>query len=123
MEWHRKYNATQVMAWDIITLTRPETSCLIKPPSILRVVKSRRLENGMRVFNMGKMRNAYRILSGKPLGNIHLEDRGDGKTRLRWIEGILDERRGEDENNSGSCAMMGFGIEDAEPRQGDGKAD
>jgi len=32
--------------------------------------------------------------SGKPLGDIHLEDRGDGKTRLRWIEGILDERRG-----------------------------
>jgi len=32
--------------------------------------------------------------SGNPLGDIHLEDRGDGKTRLRWIEGILDERRG-----------------------------
>jgi hypothetical protein len=29
----------------------------------------------------------------------------------------------EDENNSGSCAMVGFGIEDAELRQGDGNAD
>jgi len=32
-------------------------------------------------------------------------------------------RGGEDENNSGSCAMVGFGIEDAEPRQGDGNVD
>ena len=61
--------------------------------------------------------------SGKPLGNIHLEDRGDGRTRLRWIEGILDKRRGVGENNSGSSAMVGFGMEDAEPRQGDGNAD
>lgn len=28
-----------------------------------------------------------------------------------------------DGNNSGSCAMVGFGTEDAEPRQRDGNAD
>jgi hypothetical protein len=30
---------------------------------------------------------------------------------------------GVDKNNSGSCAMVGFGIEDADSRQGDGNVD
>jgi hypothetical protein len=30
-------------------------------------------------------RNAFRILDGKPVGSVHLEDCEDGNTILRWI--------------------------------------
>jgi len=50
-------------------------------------VKSRRLENGMHVSNMGKMRNAYRILFRKPLGRHPL-----GRPR-RWENEIKMDRR------------------------------
>jgi hypothetical protein len=44
---------------------------------------------------MGKMRNGYKILVGKPEGKIRLEDLGvDGKIILEWILG----KRWEDVN-------------------------
>jgi hypothetical protein len=34
---------------------------------------------------MGETRNSYRILAEKPLGNVHSEDRREGRMTLRWI--------------------------------------
>lgn len=45
--------------------------------------------------------------SRKPLGNIHLEYRGDGKTRLRWIEVIL-VRRGQIKITQGRVQWWGL---------------
>jgi hypothetical protein len=40
--------------------------------------KSRRVRGAEHVKRMGKERNAYRILVGKPDGRDHLEDQGVG---------------------------------------------
>jgi hypothetical protein len=57
-------------------------------PSIIRMIKSRRMRWAGHVARMGEKRNAYRILVGKPEGKRPLE-----RPRRRWVENIkLDLR-------------------------------
>jgi hypothetical protein len=52
-------------------------------PNIIRKVKSRRMRWVGHIVCMGQMRNAYRILVGKPKGMRLL-----GRPRYRWKDNI-----------------------------------
>jgi hypothetical protein len=52
-------------------------------PSIIRVIKSRRMRWARHAARMGETRNAYRILVGKPDGKRPL-----GRPRRRWVDNI-----------------------------------
>jgi hypothetical protein len=52
-------------------------------PSIIRVIKSGRMRLVGHVARVGKKRNAYRLLVGKPEG-----DRPLGRPRRRWVDNI-----------------------------------
>jgi hypothetical protein len=57
-------------------------------PSIIRIIRSRRIRWAGHVARMGEKRNAYRILVGKPEGKRPL-----GRPRRRWeiiLEWILE---------------------------------
>jgi hypothetical protein len=56
---------------------------LYSSPSIIRIIKSRRMRWARHVARMGEKRNAYRLLVGKPEGNRPL-----GKPRHRWVDNI-----------------------------------
>jgi hypothetical protein len=61
---------------------------LYASPSIIRVIKSRKMRWSMHVARMGETRNAYNILVRKPKGGDHLEGlEGDGMIILEWILG------------------------------------
>jgi hypothetical protein len=57
-------------------------------PSIIRVIKSRRLRWAGHVAHMGEMRGAYRALVGKPEGRRPL-----GRPRRRWEDNIKMDLR------------------------------
>jgi hypothetical protein len=52
-------------------------------PSIIRIIKSRRMRWVGHVARMGEKRNAYRLLVGKPEGKRPL-----GRPRCRWVDNI-----------------------------------
>jgi hypothetical protein len=52
-------------------------------PSIIRMIKSRRMRWATHVARMGAHRNAYRILVGKPEGKRPL-----GRQKHRWVDNI-----------------------------------
>jgi hypothetical protein len=52
-------------------------------PSIIRIIKARRMRLAEHVARMGEKRNAYRLLVEKPEGR-----RPPGRPRRRWIENI-----------------------------------
>jgi hypothetical protein len=52
-------------------------------PSIIRIIKSRRMKWAGHVARMGETRNAYRLLVGKPEGKRPL-----GRPRCRWVDNI-----------------------------------
>jgi hypothetical protein len=52
-------------------------------PSIIRIIKSRRMRWTGHVAGMGEKRNAYRLLVGKPEGRRPL-----GRPRHRWRENL-----------------------------------
>jgi hypothetical protein len=59
--------------WDEVTgewrkLHREELNCLYPSPSIIRILKSRRMSWAGHVARMGETRNVYRLLVGKPDG-------------------------------------------------------
>jgi hypothetical protein len=56
---------------------------LYSSPSIIRIIKSRRMTWAGHVARMGKKRNVYRLLVGKPEGKRPL-----GRPRRRWIDNI-----------------------------------
>ena len=60
-----------------------ELNDLYFSPSILRVIKSRRLRWAEHVARMGEERGAYRVLVGKPEGKRPL-----GRPRRRWVDNI-----------------------------------
>jgi hypothetical protein len=61
-------------------LRNEELHCLYSSPNIIRVIKSRRMRWAGQKVRMGEMRNAYKILVGKPEGKNHSEDLGvDGR--------------------------------------------
>jgi hypothetical protein len=51
---------------------------LYSSPSIIRIIKSRRMKWAGHVARMGEKRNVYRLLVGKPLG----------RPRRRWVDNI-----------------------------------
>jgi hypothetical protein len=56
---------------------------LYSSPSIIRIIKSRRMRWAGLVARMGKKRNAYRLLVGKPEGKRPL-----GRPKRRWVNNI-----------------------------------
>jgi hypothetical protein len=56
---------------------------LYSSPSIIRIMKSRRIRWAVNVVRMGEKRNACRLLVGKPEGRRPL-----GRPRRRWLDNI-----------------------------------
>jgi hypothetical protein len=56
---------------------------LYSSPSIIRIIKSRRMRWAGDVARMGEKRNAYRLLVGKSEGKSQL-----GRPRHRWVDNI-----------------------------------
>jgi hypothetical protein len=54
---------------------------LYSSPSIIRIMKARRIRWAGHVARMGERRNAYRLLVGKPEGRKPL-----GRPRHRWVD-------------------------------------
>jgi hypothetical protein len=59
---------------------------LYSSPSIIRIIKSRRMRWAGHVARLGEKRNAYRLLVGKPEGKRPL-----GRPRCRWVDNIRVE--------------------------------
>jgi hypothetical protein len=68
---------------DIIKLHNEELRDLYSSPSIIRMIKSRRMRWAGHVGRMGEKMNAYRLLVGKPEGRRPL-----GRPRRRWVDNI-----------------------------------
>jgi hypothetical protein len=64
-------------------LHNEELRDLYSLPSIIRIIKSRRMRWAGHVARMGENRNAYRLLVGKPK-----EKRPLGRPRRRWVDNI-----------------------------------
>jgi hypothetical protein len=78
---------------------------LYSSPSIIRMIKSRRMRCAGHAARMGEKRNAYRILVGKPEGKKPLR-----RPRRRWDDNIkidLVERYGLDSSRSGWGVLEG----------------
>jgi hypothetical protein len=69
-------------------LHNEELHNLYSSPSIIRIIKSRRMRLAGHVARMGETRNAYRILVGKPEGKRPL-----GRPRRRWVDNIKMDLR------------------------------
>jgi hypothetical protein len=69
-------------------LHNEELRNLYSSPNIIRMIKSRRVKWTGHVARMGKPRNAYRILVGKPEGKRPL-----GRSRCRWVDNIKMDLR------------------------------
>jgi hypothetical protein len=66
-------------------LHNEELPNLYASSNIIRVIKSRRTRSVELIARMGEMRNAYKILVGKPEGKRPL-----GRPRRRWEDNILE---------------------------------
>jgi hypothetical protein len=64
-------------------LHNEELHSLYSFPSIMKIIKSRRMRWAGHVALMGEKRNVYRLLVGKPEGKRPL-----GRPRCRWIDNI-----------------------------------
>jgi hypothetical protein len=64
-------------------LHNEELHNLYSSPSIIRIINSRKMRWAGHMARMGKKRNVYRLLVGKPEGKIPL-----GRPRHRWIHNI-----------------------------------
>jgi hypothetical protein len=64
-------------------LHNEELHNLYSLPSIIRIIKSRRMRWAGHVARMGAKRNLYRLLGGKPEGK-----RPVGRPRRMWIDNI-----------------------------------
>jgi hypothetical protein len=65
-------------------ITYEELRDLYSSPSIIRIIKSRRMRWAGHIARIGEKRNAYRVLVGKPEGKKPL-----GRPRLRWVDTIM----------------------------------
>jgi hypothetical protein len=64
-------------------LHNEELHNLYSSPSIIRIIKSRRMRWAGHVARIGEKSNVYRLLVGKPEGKRPL-----GRPRRRWIDNI-----------------------------------
>jgi hypothetical protein len=69
-------------------LHNEEIHSLYSSPSIIRMIKSRRMRWTGHLARMGEKRNSCRILVGKPEGKRPL-----GRPRRRWVDNIKMEHR------------------------------
>jgi hypothetical protein len=69
-------------------LRNEELHSLYSSPSIIRMIKSRRMRWAGDVARMGEKRNAYRILVGKLEGK-----RPQRRPRRRWVDNIKMDLR------------------------------
>jgi hypothetical protein len=69
-------------------LHNEELHGLYSSPSIVRVIKSRRMRWAGHLARMGKVRGAYNILVGRPEGRRPL-----GRSRRRWEDNIKIDLR------------------------------
>jgi hypothetical protein len=69
-------------------LHNEEVHNLYSSPSIIRMIKLRRMRWAGHVARMGEKMNAYRILVGKSEGKRPL-----GRPRCRWVENIKMDLR------------------------------
>jgi hypothetical protein len=69
-------------------LHNEELHCLYSLPSIVRVIKARRMRWAGHVASMGEVRGAYNILVGRPEGRRPL-----GRPRRRWEDNITVDLR------------------------------
>jgi hypothetical protein len=67
----------------LIKLHNEELHNLYSSPSIIRIIKSRRMRWAGYVARMGEKRNVYRLLVEKPEGK-----RPVGRLRHRWMDNI-----------------------------------
>jgi hypothetical protein len=68
----------------VVSVTNPkELHDLYSSPSIIRIIKARRMRWAGHVARMEEKRNAYRLLVGKPEGRRPLE-----RPRRRWLDNI-----------------------------------
>jgi hypothetical protein len=65
-------------------LRNDELHDLYSSPSIIRIIKSRRMRLAGHVARMEEKRNAYRLLVGKPEGKRPL-----GRPIRRWVDSIM----------------------------------
>jgi hypothetical protein len=65
-------------------LHKEELHSLYSSPSIVRIIKSRRIRWTGHVARMGDKRNVYRLLVGKPEGKRPLR-----RPRSRWMDNIM----------------------------------
>jgi hypothetical protein len=65
-------------------LHNEELRDLYSSPSIIRIVKSRKMRFVGHGARMGEKRNSYRLLTGKPDGKRPL-----GRPRRRWLDNIM----------------------------------
>jgi hypothetical protein len=56
---------------------------LYSSPSIIKIIKSRRMRWAVHVARMGEKRNVYRLLVGKPEGRRPLR-----RPRRRWVDNV-----------------------------------
>jgi hypothetical protein len=76
---------------------------LYSSPSIIRMIKSRRMRWAGYVARTGEKRNSYRILVGKPEGKRPL-----GRPRRKWVDNIeMDLYR----ERTGWSGLDGYGSE------------
>jgi hypothetical protein len=64
-------------------LHNEELRDLYSPPSVIRIIKSRRMRSAGHVARIGENRNSYRLLVGKPEGK-----RPPGRPRRRRVDNI-----------------------------------
>jgi hypothetical protein len=64
-------------------LHNEELRDLYSSPSIIRMIKARKMRWAGHVARMGEKRNTYRLLVGKPEGKRPL-----GRSRRRWVDNI-----------------------------------
>jgi hypothetical protein len=69
-------------------LHNEELRVLYSSPSIIRIIKLRRMRWAGHVARMGEKRNAYRLLARKPEGKRPL-----GRPRRRWVDNIRMDLR------------------------------
>jgi hypothetical protein len=68
-------------------LHNEELHNLYSSPSIIRIIKSRKMRWAGDVGKMGEKRNPYRLMVRKPEGKRPL-----GRPRRRWINGACGDR-------------------------------
>jgi hypothetical protein len=86
----REINYTYLFSYTSLSVTgewrklhNEELRDLYSSPSIIRIIKSRRIRWAGDVARMGEKRNAYRLLVGKPEGKRLL-----GRPRRKWVDNI-----------------------------------